>query len=91
MYSRLLRDLSGVHARRPKRWLSDGLAGTGQGWRIAPAAFAREVERVEDLLVDALPEIVPLDDAGLAGVLLTPIQGRLEQVSWSGGGFDFGR
>lgn len=52
-------------ARWIERWLLDGL-GRGDGaWRDSLSAFAREVDGLVDLLADALPEAVRLDDAEL--------------------------
>ncbi len=51
--------------RRMERWLFDGLARSGADWRQALAVFARETASFLDLLSDAMPEIAPLDDAGL--------------------------
>ncbi|RZJ32810.1 MAG: conjugal transfer protein TrbE, partial [Brevundimonas sp.] len=51
--------------RRIERWLFDGLARAGAGWRQALSRFTREAATVFDLLSDALPEIAPLDDGEL--------------------------
>ncbi|WP_313454259.1 conjugal transfer protein TrbE, partial [Brevundimonas sp.] len=48
--------------RRIERWLFDGLARAGADWRQALETFRREAAAVSDLLSDALPEIVALDD-----------------------------
>ena len=48
-----------------ERWLFDGLQKAGQDWRLALAAFGREVDTTLDLLADGLPEIERLDDAAL--------------------------
>lgn len=51
--------------RRLERLLFDGLARASHDGRAALAAFRRDVDRVLDLLADALPDVRPLGDAAL--------------------------
>ena len=62
--------------RRMERWLFDGLAKGGADWRQALAAFRREAATTLDLLSDALPEILPLDDADLLTWLHDSVSSR---------------
>ncbi|QFU32368.1 MULTISPECIES: conjugal transfer protein TrbE [unclassified Brevundimonas] len=52
-------------ARHMERWLFDGLEKGGRDWRTALDTFRREAGGVLDLLADALPEVVALDDPAL--------------------------
>jgi type IV secretion system protein VirB4 len=67
--------------RRLERWLFDGLARHGRDWRGGLEAFGREAAAVLDLLGDALPKAVPLDDGELLSWLhgcVSPTAHRVE-------------
>lgn len=62
--------------RRMERWLFDGLSRAGQDWKLSLAAFQREIDTVQDLLFDALPEIERLNDADLLSWLHDSVSPR---------------
>lgn len=51
--------------RRLERWLFDGSDPASRDWRTALDVFRREAAQITDLLTDALPEVVGLDDGAL--------------------------
>ena len=52
-------------SRRMERWMFDGLPARATDWRQALERFRREAGATFDLLADALPEMIWLEDAEL--------------------------